>query len=334
MEGEYWSEEVVRQGVWLSGQVSYEAATAILERVGGLSVPTTSMWRRSQEWGERMKRQEEKERSQALALPKRWEHQQALAAAERERLGVAMDGAMVHVRGEGWKELKVGCVFDVAMQFVLAEHTGEPVEVARAAGTSYVAHLGGTGPFGELMWKEARRRHWDQALDTQVIGDGAPWIWNLANLHFGDSHQVVDWYHAKDHLAAAVRLLHPDDETAFSKSLASLETLLYRGHARQLADSLKRAAASHPTQAESLHKEAAYFHTNQRRMNYMELREGRWVIGSGAVESGAKQYKHRLAGPGMRWSRQGLENLIPIRSAVLSGRFDDVWDTVRRSPPN
>jgi hypothetical protein len=334
MEGEYWSEEVVRQGVWLSGQVSYEAATAILERVGGLSVPRTSVWRQSQDWGKRMKRQEEKERSQAMALPMRWEQWHPVAAAERCRLGAAMDGAMVHVRGEGWKELKVGCVFDIAVQFARAEHTGEPLEVARAAETSYVAHLGGTGSFGELVWKEARRRHWDQALDTQVIGDGAPWIWNLANLHFGDSHQVVDWYHAKDHLAAAVRLFHPDDETAFGKQLASLETLLYRGHARQLADSLDQAAVVHPDQAEGLHREATYFRTNQRRMNYMELREGRWLIGSGAVESGAKQYKHRFTGPGMRWSRKGIENLIPIRSAFLSGRFDDVWDTVKRSPPN
>jgi hypothetical protein len=281
-----------------------------------------------------MREQDEKERLQAMALPKRWEHQQPLAAAERQRMGAAMDGAMVHVRGEGWKELKVGCVFDLGVQLAVNTDTGEPVEVVRAAETSYAAQLGSPSPFGELLWKEARRRRWDQALDTQVIGDGAPWIWNLANLHFGDSHQVVDWYHAKDHLAAAVRLLHPTDETAFAKSLASLETLLYRGHARQLADSLDQAATSHPAQAAGLHREAAYFRTNQRRMNYMELREGRWLIGSGAVESGAKQYKARFTGPGMRWSRQGLENLIPIRSAVLSGRFDHVWDTVRRSPPN
>ncbi len=334
MEGEYWSEEIVRQGVWLSGQVSYERATKILERVGRLSVPTTSVWRRSQQWGERMQEQEAKERLQAMALPLRWEQWGRLAAAERSRVGASLDGAMVHVKAEGWKELKVGCTFDIASDKVLDERTGEPVDMARAADTSYVAHLGGPGPFGELLWKEARIRNWQQALDTQVIGDGAPWIWNLANLHFGDSQQVVDWYHAKEHLVAAVRLLHPQDETAFAKTLSRLETLLYRGHARQIADNLDLAAAARPSQAETLRKEAAYFRSNQRRMNYMELREGCWLIGSGTVESGAKQYKERLSGPGMRWSRKGIENLIPIRSAVLSRRFDQVWDAVRPSPPN
>ncbi len=333
MVGEYWSEEVVRQGVWLSGQVSYEAAADILERVGGLGVSTTSVWRQTQTWGEQMKQQEKKERAQAMALPMRWEQPQPVAA-ERQRLGAAMDGGMVHVRGEGWKELKVGCVFGIAVSSALSVSTGEPVEVASAADTSYVAHLGGPGPFGELVWKEARRRRWDQALDTQIMGDGASWIWNLANLHFGDSHQVVDWYHAKDHLVTAVRLLHPEDGTAFSQKLAHLETLLYRGHARQLADSLDHAAASHPALAAGLQQEAAYFRTHQRRMNYMELREGRWLIGSGTVESGAKQYKHRLTGPGMHWSRKGIENLISIRSAVLSKRFDSLWDTIKRSPPN
>jgi hypothetical protein len=69
-------------------------------------------------------------------------------------------------------------------------------------------------------------------------------------------------------------------------------------------------------------------------MNYQDMREEGWVIGSGMVESGAKQFKARMAGPGMRWSRSGAENLIPIRKAILSDRFDDLWRQAYNSPPN
>jgi len=68
-------------------------------------------------------------------------------------------------------------------------------------------------------------------------------------------------------------------------------------------------------------------------MNYIEMREEGWPIGSGVVESGAKQFKARFSGPGMRWSRTGAENLLPIRAAVLSRRFDHTWAANKNLPP-
>ena len=67
--------------------------------------------------------------------------------------------------------------------------------------------------------------------------------------------------------------------------------------------------------------------------HYIEMREEEWPIGRGMVESGAKQFKARFSGPGMRWSRQGAENLLPVRAAVLSGRFDQMWDAAKNLPP-
>ncbi len=69
-------------------------------------------------------------------------------------------------------------------------------------------------------------------------------------------------------------------------------------------------------------------------MNYLELREDGYPIGSGMVESGCKQYKARLGGPGMRWSRSGLENLLPVRTAIMSQRFDQAWRIAYQPPPN
>jgi len=68
-------------------------------------------------------------------------------------------------------------------------------------------------------------------------------------------------------------------------------------------------------------------------MNYLEMRMEGYPIGSGMVESAAKQYKQRFCGPGMRWSRTGAERLIPVRSAILSQRFDKTWRLAYNSPP-
>jgi hypothetical protein len=135
-------------------------------------------------------------------------------------------------------------------------------------------------------------------------------------------------------LVAAGQVLKSDSELARQRWLNSRATRLYQGHAARLADELTAAANSQGEQAAVLSREAGYFRDNQQRMNYLEMREEEWPIGSGMVESGAKQFKARFCGPGMRWSRQGAENLLPVRAAILSQRFDELWARVYNSPPN
>jgi len=91
---------------------------------------------------------------------------------------------------------------------------------------------------------------------------------------------------------------------------------LYQGQAEQIGLTLLREAEQHPGAAAPLQREGGYFLNNHRRIQYMQMREEGWPIGSGTVESGCKQFKHRFAGPGMRWTRSGAEHLIP--SVLLS----------------
>jgi len=249
-------------------------------------------------------------------------------------LAASLIGMMLNVRQEGWKELKVGAVFEIEVRLAKDTHTREPVEMAHAVRNSYVAHLGGPDIFGEMVFAEARGRGWEQAQDTQVVADGAVWIWNQAALHFGASRQLVDWYHAAQHLANAARVFKGEGTPAFHLWFNSRETALYQGHAARIACELEQAADALPKAAADLRREAGYFREHQQRMNYLEMREEEYVIGSGMVEGGAKQYQGRLCGPGMRWSRKGAEQLVPIRTAILSGRFTDVWRKVYNSPPS
>jgi len=319
--------------VWLSGLVPYAQAEAILHEIGQVNVSRSSIWRRTDIWGAKLKALEETERATANALPEQWQPPSRAVEPDR-RMGVAMDGMMVHVRQEGWKELKVGAVFDIEVRLGKDEQTREPVQMAHAVHNSYAAHLGGPEVFGEMVFAEARRRGWEQAQDTQVVADGAAWIWNQADLHFGQSHQLVDWYHADEHLADAAKLLKGEGTPAFQLWFNRRETALYQGHAERIADELEQAANDLPKVADDLRREAGYFREHQHRMNYLEMREEEYVIGSGMVEGGAKQYQARLCGPAMRWSRSQIEKLIPIRTAILGRRFADVWRKVYNSPPS
>jgi hypothetical protein len=324
---------VVKLTVWLSGLLgSYEQVAQVLKQVGQIEISKSSVWQLLQRCGEQIRQVEQQQREQASRQAVVGERPPA-RVAEQERMGLALDGAMVNVREEGWKELKLGCVFEIKPPDE-GETVDDEVEVSRAVNNSYVGYLGGPAALGQLVWLEAQRRGWEQAAETQVVGDGASWIWNITAHHFYDSRQVVDWYHASQHLYQAAQALHGEGTAATQQWYQCHKTKLYQGHADNLSHQLQQLALQQPHVAELLNREAGYFRNNAHRMQYLELREDGFLIGSGMVESGAKQFKARLTGPGMRWSRDGLERLIPVRAAVLSNRFDEVWSQARNSPPN
>jgi len=321
----------------LSALLSFREVCEVLDKVGGIEVATSTAWREVQLRGEQIRAAQAPSEVEAVAFEGApWDADEE--QGQSRRMGASLDGGMINVKGEGWKELKVGVVFGVELEEKLDPRSKELVEIGHAQDNSYVAHLGGPEGIGALLWKEAKRRRWEEAEDTVVLGDGAAWIWNLVSTHLYDSKQIVDWYHGTQHLAAAAELLHEQDAQEARRCLEKWKTQLYQGRAEQIAQHLTQAAAekaaTQPERAEALLTEAGYFITNQRRMQYMLMREDGWPIGSGMVESGCKQFKQRFAGPGMRWSRPGAERLIPIRAAVMSNRFGAVWNRTFNSPLN
>ena len=321
---QHWSAGLAKEAVWLSGtQPSYEQAEETLARIGHVAMSDSSIWRRVKVWGEQFAQLEKEQQEAAEAAAQ--VRERGTPAKSKERLGVGIDGAKIHIRQEGWKELKVGCLFDVEVRPIFDPETKEWLEQGHAAHNRY---LGGPEVFGERLWAAAQQRGWEQHYDTQAIGDAAPWIWNLVNLHFYDSLQTIDYYHATEHLHKAADLLYPTDTAAAQRWLNRHETLLFQGHADQIAARLTQASSP------ALQTEADYFDKHKRRMQYLEFREDGYPIGSGMVESEAKQFKARFCGPGMRWSRAGAERLIPIRAAIMGHQFDTLWPLVYNSPPN
>lgn len=331
----HWSAGVVRRVVWLSGKFSYGDVAAVLEEEGEVAISKSTLWQLAQRWGQRIGAEVAAEETQVKAAARAWSTPQGHPPTGKK--GVAVDGAMLNLIDEGWKEFKVGCVFDVAPVRRTDRRTGDYAEFGHATALSYCASLQPAGDFGWQVWTEAQRRGWEHALEQLVLGDGAGWIWNLRDEHFPGSATLVDWYHATEHLGTAKAALYPQASAAASQWYHTMERHLFQGQADRVAAYLTQAQLAHQDTetVEALRQAAQYFANNQRRMQYQALRDAGWPIGSGMVESGAKQFKQRFTAAGMRWSRQGAENLLPVRAAVMTSkaRFDDLWGRALQNSP-
>ncbi len=291
----------------------YGQAEQVFERIGHRSIPRSNLWRETQMQGKRLQAQLERER--AAVAPERVVVGQAREDHDVPK-GVSLDGGMMNIRGEGWKEFKAGVVYDIASRVERDPQSGEELELPRMGSRRYTAVLGSIAPFTQALWAIAVAHDLPQAARSCVTADGAEWIWNLAADLFPDSVQIVDVYHALQHLAQAAHALFPEHDAQADKWFHAMQAPLFRGEIWRITRPLMQA---------DLADHARYFAHHQRRMRYHVFRAEGWPIGSGAVESEIKQFKARLTGPGMRWARPHAERMLVIRSAVLSDDFDALW---------
>jgi hypothetical protein len=308
-----YSDEMCKRMVWLSGLLPYQQCQNVFERIGEQMVPSTSIWRQSQRHGARLQAHAEQQQAQVsverVVLPDAsQDHQQ--------QKGVSIDAGMVNIQGEGWKEFKIGAIFEVEQRLARDERTNELVERAHGVDVEYTAILGSTEQFAPAFWTLAVEREVPTATDSSLTADGAEWIWNIAADYFPSSMQIVDWYHANQHLADAAKALFPDNEQKAQAWLKKRQDDLFQGNIGKITK---------PLDEHNLTAHSHYFHTHQRRMQYQEFQEQGYPIGSGTVESGVKQFKTRLSGAGMRWTRQAAQQMLIIRAAVLGKTFDKLW---------
>jgi hypothetical protein len=174
--------------------------------------------------------------------------------------------------------------------------------------------LGGVEAFGDALWRLAVQQHVPYVGHLAVTADGAAWIWRLASDLFPCSTQIVDWYHASQQLSALALARFPHSPQAAVQWAEQLKRQLWQGEGQHVIEQIQAAGLA-----------ATYFEEHRRRMDYPAFRAQGYPTGSGTTESGVKQYKQRLCGAGMRWSRQGVERMVVLRSAVMDGSFDQHW---------
>ena len=322
-----WSERVEKQVVKLTARGgSFGEAVADYEDLIGLRLAKTTAWERTQERGERLREQRMAQAAKAWEAPKR----QAIMPGEvleAVNKAVSMDGVKVNILEEGWKEVKVGCIFEFETQRGYRRRSKEKEDLVKAKHQSYTAYLGGPEEFGQLLSAEAERRGYDRAQKRASVGDGAKWIWNLTGLCFPTGCEIVDWYHGMDHLWYVSRLVYGMGTASGKRWVKCREDALWLGQVHSAVKAIEALTEGLSTETqEEVQSEAGYFRTNARRMQYQEFREEGYPLGSGTVESGCKNLvTKRMKGPGMRWSRNGAQNVLALRAEYLSHRWDEAW---------
>jgi hypothetical protein len=230
------------------------------------------------------------------------------------------DGQPAHTR-----EVKLGCVF------TQKGWDEEGYALRDPDSTTYTGAIENADAFGKRLYLEAWNRGWSRAQKKVVIGDGAEWIWNLADQHFPGAAQIVDLYHAREHLWELARRLHPNDSTK-QKAWMKLHQKhwLDKGKIEKLVASLRSITSTHAEVLDKLRTEADYFARNTARMRYPKFRAQHLFVGSGVIEAGCKTViGSRLKQSGMFWTLRGANAIIALRCCQLNNRFENYWE-VRR----
>jgi len=242
----------------------------------------------------------------------------AVLAETQGRAG-KLEGQRAHTR-----ECKLGCVFTQTT----VDDEGRPIR--DPGSTTYTGAIETAEEFGPRIYTEAWRRGWEWATLRIVLGDGAIWLWNLADLHFPGAIQIVDLYHAREHLWAVAALLFPNDSARQKRWMRTSQHLLDNGQIERLVKRLRKIESAHSDLLQKLSLEAEYFERNAQRMRYPEFRKLGLFVGSGVIEAGCRTViGSRLKQSGMFWTVRGANAIIALRCCLLNGRFENYWEMER-----
>ena len=331
VEGQECSPGVQRMLAVVGSESSFQQGRAQLALLAGVEVTAKCVERQAEALGAAIEAQAQQEigRAKQLELP-------AVCTPAVPILYIEMDGTGVPVvkaetAGRAGKipgqpahtrEVKLGCVFTQTA----TDADGRPVRAPDS--TTYVAAIESAEEFGLRLYTEAWRRGWSSAGKKVAIGDGAPWIWNLVTQHFPGTLQIVDLYHARQHLWELSAKLFPNQEKARQRWMARALKQLEQGKIEALVKTLRALHPGGEELARLVRNEADYFQRNASRMRYPAFRAQGLFVGSGVVEAACKTViGARLKGSGMFWTVRGANAIIALRCCRLSGRFEDYWES-------
>ena len=320
---------VLRMVGRVGAMVSFEEGHELLSDLAGVDVPTKHVERAAEELGREVAEDERRVVEPLVA-------DQPVAPT----LYLGMDGTGVPVRKEELvdragkqpdgsaktREVKLCTVWSAEGRDEEGTPVRDEASISYSAAIESAAHQDTDevpSEFAARVEREATRRGFERAARRAVLGDGAKWIWNLATEHFPDAVQIVDRFHAKQHLSDV------------AKSIYGVGSDLGKQWARERHDELDGgdidavlgALRVHSLQDEEARKCVGYVEDNRARMRYAEFRAAGLCTSTGVVEAGCKTaIGTRCKRAGMHWTVAGADAIIALRCCKLSGRFEDFWE--------
>ena len=254
------------------------------------------------------------------------------AAVASEQFYISVDGTGVPmVRGElegrrGREPDSQAKTREIKLAALFTQSTldAEGCPVRDPDNTTYLASFDSSDQFGLAVLQAARHRAMAQARQVIYLGDGAVWVWEVARTCFPQAVQILDYYHASEHVVALAKACHADPGCAQNWGIR-WQSLIYDSQLETLIE--EAGAVSEPANSEERQRELDYLQRNQARMDYLRYRQAGWFIGSGVVEAGCKRViGQRLKQSGMFWTEAGATAVVSLRCALLSaGGWDYLW---------
>ena len=338
---------VQREISYLCGRLTFEEAAESLCRHVPLGMSARQALSLMRPVGEVLARAQDRQITslQAQAKQARSDPREERQTKEIERLYIEVDGVFARLRrgsvpmeheerqrqGDVYREIKAGAVFRAERGSRRSELApGVYVDTPEPGSLRYVARRTAKGGFDWLLYHLAEQAGLAQAQQVVVIGDGAPWIWNLAAEHFPGAVQIVDLYHAKEHVWDVAQAVFGSGTARAAAWAAAACSLLEQGHTQALVAAIEALPPipPEPGQARSTPERAVdYFTSNAERMRYAVFRSQGMHLGSGIAEAACKTIvSTRAKRAGMRWTPEGIDALLPVRTAVLNGAYDSLWE--------
>jgi hypothetical protein len=302
---------------------SYSDAAAVAQKWMGESVDDTTLHILAQRLGQRA---EEQLQARLKSVPQELTPQRAPS----ELAVFELDGWQARYRGPGfgkkktkkkrveWHEVKLGVFYFQEQAAVTGKDRGLLSEKVMV---SWVDE-GGTELGRRLHW-EAMRRGVGRAKYILVLGDGAPWVWNVAKDRWLGATELLDFYHASQHVWALGKALYGEDQA--KEWVESRLHELRHGQEKEFLEKIAQVKVPRGERGKTVRKERKYFPKRAKRLNYQEIAERGWPIGSGAVESACSGHQGRFKRRGQLWTKPGLRNLAALKQARENKYWDELW---------
>jgi hypothetical protein len=311
----------------VGSETSFDRGRAQLELLAGLTVTRKAVERQAEAIGEDIAQCEQAQIHRALQLDL-----PVVAGPRIPILYIEMDGTGVPVvtaetEGHKGRDGEAAHTREVKLSAIFTQTTVDPEgrPLRDEASTTYTGAIEPAEEFGRRVFTEAWDRGWSRSDKKVILGDGALWIWNIADREFPGALQIVDLYHAREHLWELAEKLFANDKDR-KRWAGRMQARLDAGKIEELVRILRSFPAPTPDLGELLRTQADYFERNAERMRYPEVRKQKLFVGSGVIEAACRTLiAQRLKLSGMFWTVRGANAIIALRCCRLSGQFDDYW---------
>ncbi len=315
-----------RMAALVGALVSFEEGSELLGELAGVRVNAKQVERVAESVGREMGRDEEHQVEVARQAPAATVYLGMdgtgvpLRASELEgRAGKQPDGSAKT------REVKLCTVWTAETRDQEGRPTRDEGSVSYSAAIESVATRDtdrAPSPFARRVVREADRRGFQRAARQVILGDGAPWIWNLADEYFPHAIQIVDLFHVLTHLSEVGKAVYGPGTDLAKHWTRERQQELEAGHLDSVLDALRR----HPD-SETARNCIEYLQNNRSRLRYAAFRAAGLCTSTAVVEAGCKvTVCTRLKRAGMHWSVRGANAILALRCYYLSGRFEDFWE--------